>query len=417
MQFSFNTSMTTPKVRLFFTVLTFSVIITYGAEEMNSDKVISIGVIIDVNSRIGKEEKVAMAIAAQNHNNSTDTNKVSLYMQDSKGEPLRASSIAEEMIKRKKVQVIIGMHTWPEAALVAEVGNQAQVPVISFATPAITPPLMQLQWPFLIRMANNGTAYTKCIADIVHVYNWKRVTVFYENDPYGGDSGMLLLLSEALQYVGSEIELRLVLPSFSSLSDPRRLIQAELLKLMQTQSRVFIVLTSSLPMLTCLFSEAKKMGLVDKDSVWIIPDSISNLLDSINNSVISSMEGALGIKIYYPETSIEYQDFQAQFRNVFRTENPDEDNYNPGLYALQAYDSVGVATQAIKRVASNIINPKTLLKDMLSSNFLGLRGNIQFESGQLLHIPILRIINLVGRSYKETRLLDTGVWIFKQPSY
>jgi ionotropic glutamate receptor len=102
---------------------------------------------------------------------------------------------AEEMIKEKKVNVIIGMHTWQEAALVADVGNEAQVPVISFAAPAITPPLMQLRWPFLIQMAKNGSEEIQCIADIVRAYNWQRVVAIYEDEPYGGDSGKLELLS------------------------------------------------------------------------------------------------------------------------------------------------------------------------------------------------------------------------------
>ncbi|XP_035545287.1 glutamate receptor 2.7-like isoform X2 [Juglans regia] len=314
------------------------------------------------------------------------------------------SASSEEMIIRetKKFGVIIGIHTWQEAARVAIVGGQAHVPVISFAAPAINPPLMPLRWPFLIQMAKNGSQQIKCIADIVHAYNWKRIIAIYEDDAYGSDSGMFALLSEALQNVGSEIEYRLVLPPLSSVSDPRSVVHEELIKLMKTQSRVFVVLHSSLDMATYLFREAKKMGLVGEESAWIISDSITSLLDSVNNSVISSMEGALGIKAYYPEIgNSEYQDFKGQFRKKFRAEYLEEDNFDPGIYALRAYDSIKMVTQAIERMTSNTHSPKKILDYLLSSKFSGLSGKIHFEEGQLSDTPTLRIVNVVGKKYKE----------------
>jgi ionotropic glutamate receptor len=308
---------------------------------------------------------------------------------------------AEEMIKEKKVKVIIGMHTWQEAALVADVGYEAQVPVISFAAPAITPPRMPLRWPFLIQMAKNGSEEIKCIADIVQAYSWQRVVAIYEDEPYGGDSGKLELLSEALQNVGSEIEYRLVLPPFSFVSDPERAVQEELDKLLKIQSRVFIVLQSSLVMVTHLFREAKQMGFVGRDSAWIIAESITSLLDSVDNSVISSMEGALGIKTNYSEIG-KHQDFYSQFRKNFRTEYPGEDNSVPGVYAMRAYDSITTVTQAINTMStSNASSPKKLLHHLLSSNFSGLSGEIRFEEGRLSDTPILRIVNVVGKRYKE----------------
>ncbi|XP_041028023.1 glutamate receptor 2.7-like [Juglans microcarpa x Juglans regia] len=384
-----------PAWLLFPVVLFFLLIVSNGAE--TKTKVTGIGMIIDPNTRIGKEEKVAMEIAAQNYNSHSKTHEVSLSQLSV------TSAAAEEIVREiKKFEVIIGIHTWQEAARVAIVGGQAHVPLISFAAPAMNPPLMQLRWPFLIQMAKNGSQQIKCIADIVHAYNWKRIIAIYEDDAYGSDSGMFALLSEALQNVGSEIEYRLVLPPVSSVSDPTRVVQEELIKLMKTQSRVFVVLHSSLDMATYLFREAKEMGLVVGESAWIISDSITSLLDSVNNSVIPSMEGALGIKAYYPEMgNSEYQDFKGQFRKKFRAEYLDEDNFDPGIYALRAYDSIKMVTQAIERMTSNSSSPKFFLDYMLSSKFSGLSGKIHFEEGQLSDTPILRIVNVVGKRYKE----------------
>ena len=65
---------------------------------------------------------------------------------------------ANELITKKKVQVIVGMNKWKEVALVAVIGNKANVPVLSFAAPAITSTILQHRWPFLIQMANSDSA-------------------------------------------------------------------------------------------------------------------------------------------------------------------------------------------------------------------------------------------------------------------
>ncbi|KAI9096401.1 hypothetical protein K1719_026120 [Acacia pycnantha] len=46
-------------------------------------------------------------------------------------------------------------------------------------------------------------------------------------------------------------------------------------------------------------------------------------------------------------------------------------------------------------------SPQALLREILSSSFNGLSGEIHFQAGQLLQNPILRIVNVVDKSYKE----------------
>lgn len=94
------------------------------------------------------------------------------------------------------------------------------------------------------------------------------------------------------------------------------------------------------------------------------------------------MDGVLGFKTHYSvEDSSEYQEFHAQFKKIFRTQYPVEDNSDPSIYALRAYDSIRIVIQAIERMTSNSCSPKILLDNMLSSNFSGLSGKIIFQAG------------------------------------
>lgn len=291
--------------------------------------------------------------------------------------------------------VIIGMETWSETALVASVGNQAQVPVISLAAGAIK----TRQWPLLVQMANDVSEQMNCFAAIVQS-NWRRVVVVYEEDMYGGVPAMLPLLSEALQKVGSYIVHHLAVEPFSSLSNPKQFVHEKLMKLKSSQPRAFIVLHASLPMTTVLFTEAKKMDFVGKDSVWVLTDSVASLLDSANSSFFSSMEGVVGIKTEYSENSKPFLEFYEQFRQRFQLEYAEEENYKPGIYALRAYDSITAITAALDR-DNKTFTSERLLDSLLSSSFTGLSGEIHFEDGRLSYQSIYRVINVFNMTYNK----------------
>ncbi|KAJ8761417.1 hypothetical protein K2173_001548 [Erythroxylum novogranatense] len=372
-------------------------------------EITNIGAIIDVESRIGKEEKIAMKMAVCKFNNDATERNLSLYFKDSQGGSIKvAAHAAEKLLKERKVKLIVGMERWEDAALVADVGRHAQVPVVSFSAPSISTPFTHSRWPFLIRMTHNDSEQVKCIAAIIRSHRWRRVVTVSEDYGIDGDSAKLTLLAQALQQVDSEIEYRLVLPPFSFPSDPNEAIKKELqqLKEKKIQSRVFIVLQTSLPVMTELFRESQHMGFLGPDTVWILSDAVSRYLDSVDTSVLSSMEGALGIKSYYNESSLPYKKFKYEFQQNFRAEYPDEDNLEPGFHALRAYDSMTTIIKAIERMPTNNSSPKILLNNILSSNFSGLSGWIQFKTGELVVGPEMRVLNVVGRKYK-----DLDFWI------
>ncbi|KAF5188259.1 Glutamate receptor 2.2 [Thalictrum thalictroides] len=177
------------------------------------------------------------------------------------------------------------------------------------------------------------------VAAIVGTWRWRMVNFIYE----GIDSATFSVLPhliDALLQVGTGIENLVPLPPLaSSLYD-------YLEKLKRQQCRVFIVHTS-LSLAKQLFLEAKKMGLMERYTVWITTSSISDHFDFLNTFVISTMEGVLGVKTYYPKTGNQFQDFNLRFRSRFRLEHPEEVSLVPGIFALQAYDATRAALLAL----------------------------------------------------------------------
>ncbi|CAN1810536.1 Glutamate receptor 2.7 [Linum perenne] len=361
---------------------------------------VRIGAMVDVGSRVGREEKTAIEIALKNFNEkSTRHNFSAYYANYTQSDPLKAAYS----------EAIIGLQSWDESALVGEIGSRFRVPVLSLAPSTISRPLKQLRWPSLMNIAgNNGaTDEIQCIAALVRLYEWRKVIVIYEDDAYGGNSGKLDLLSESLTKIGSEIEHRLILPPYSSLlsSGSKKLVRDDVISLFRQQSRVFIVLQASLPMAIELFKEAKSVGLSGRDSAWIVADDLASLLDSVDETVISSMEGTLGIKRYFSDQGSPYRSFKSEFRNRFRSEFPEEDNLVPGIHALRAYDGIRAIADAVEREEGN----KTLTEKLLSSNFTGLSGELCFSS---CRNPKLRVVNVVGKKYRELDFWRPELGIF-----
>uniref|UniRef100_A0A803MDU6 Ionotropic glutamate receptor C-terminal domain-containing protein n=1 Tax=Chenopodium quinoa TaxID=63459 RepID=A0A803MDU6_CHEQI len=361
-------------------------------------------VFVDPNARTGKEQTVGIEIAAEDFNKSPN-NKVELHFRNSsRSNPLQTAYSAIELIKEKKIEAIItGTENSEEVALMEEIANQYQVPVLSLAAASLRSSSQVEKHSFLVQLTNDYSLQINCTAMLVQNFGWKKVIAVYEDgEDLSTISSMLDLFSKELQGVGSEIEHLLALPPVGSVPYSKELIE-ELAKVFSMQSRVFVVLDSSLPMAIQLFKEANNMGLMGRETAWIVTDRIASLLDALNSSTRSYMEGTLGIKTYYDDNSQDFMDFSRAFLLKMIAKYPNEQNFHPGIHALRAYDAIttiGYAFERKKRQDYNISH--ALMHEILSSKFTGSSGKISIKNGALDEDVILyRIVNVVGKSYKE----------------
>ncbi|CAN0825416.1 Glutamate receptor 2.7 [Linum grandiflorum] len=337
----------------------FFFLLCVSSDGANSTK---IGAVIDMETRIGREQRLAMEIAVRDFHN------VSLSFRTPSSGLLGAAYAAEELVRDESPEVIfVGKDSLEEAVLVAGV---VKVPVVTFSSSASSPPL-----PLVRFGSSDDRRQMRCVAALVRSYNWRRVVAVYQENGFGGDaSGELNLLSDALREVGVEIEHRMVLPLFPSS------VRDELMRVVKSvKSRVFIVLRSSMTAAVEFFREANQMGLVGPETAWILTETVADYLDSVDSSVLYSVQGALGIKNQPVETSEPYRRFKSRFGREFRLSYPDEHYSQPSFVALRVYDAV--------------------LNIALGRNSTGL----------LLEENVgLRIVNVVGNGYKKLNFWVPG---------
>ncbi|KAF5736146.1 hypothetical protein HS088_TW14G00281 [Tripterygium wilfordii] len=99
-------------------------------------------------------------------------------------------------------------------------------------------------------MVHDLSVEISCIAAIIGTFKWQKVIAIYEDrNSYTSDLGIITLLSTSLENMDVDLEHYSAFPTMSTLLDPKVIVQEELKLLRGKQSRVFIVLQSSLPLI------------------------------------------------------------------------------------------------------------------------------------------------------------------------
>ncbi|XP_073111995.1 glutamate receptor 2.8-like [Elaeis guineensis] len=368
-----------------------------------------VGVVLDLGTSVGKTGRTSISMAIEDFyaKHSNGTTRLVVHTLDSDNDAVQAASAALDLLKNREVQIIIGPQKSSQAAFVSDLGNKSQVPIVTFS--ATSPSLSSTRTPYLVRTTVNDSCQVNSIASIIKAYGWREVVPIYEDTDYG--RGIIPYLIDALQ----GIDIRIPYHSMIPLSATNDEIMEELYKLKTMQTRVFIVHMTS-PMGSRLFPKAKVAGMMSEGYVWIMTDGLANVMDSLDPSVIDSMQGALGVKPYVPK-SRELRDFTMRWKRRFQKDNPSDQLTEPSTFGLWAYDTVWAMAMAAEKVgvgnasfekpqnATDLtdldtvgisMNGPKLLKAILESRFRGISGDFHLVDGQL-QSSTFQIINVVGR--------------------
>ncbi|KAF9662002.1 hypothetical protein SADUNF_Sadunf18G0007900 [Salix dunnii] len=352
--------------------------------------------------------------------------RVVLAIRDSKKDVVGAAAAALDLIKNVEVQAILGPSTSMQANLVIELGEKAQVPIISFS--ASSPSLASIRSPYFFRATNDDSAQVNAISALVQSFGWREAVPIYIDNEYG--EGVIPYLTDALQAVDVRVPYRSVISP--SATDAQ--IVAELYKLMTMQARVFIV--HLFPYLGArLFAKAKEIGMMSEGYVWIMTDGLTaKFLSSPNPSVTDTMQGILGIKPYVPRTK-ELENFRARWKRKFLQDNPNSIDAELNIYGLWAYDATKALAMAVDKagatnfgfqkanVASSSstdlatlgisLNGPNLLQALSNTSFKGLTGDYHFIDRQL-QPPAFQIVNVIGNGGREIGFWTPAKGLVKQ---
>ncbi|CDP17735.1 unnamed protein product [Coffea canephora] len=244
---------------------------------------------------------------------------------------------ALDLLKNVEVQAILGPMTSMQANFVINLGDVAQVPIISFS--ATSPSLSYTRSEFFFRATLNDLSQVQAISAFIHAFGWKAAVPIYVHNEFG--EGINPFLNDALEKINTNLPYRSVIHPLASDDE----ILKELYKLMTMQTRVFIVhMPFSLG--SRLFMKAKEIGMMSKGYVWITTDGMTNFLRLENSAIARSMQGVIGIKPRVRVTK-RLQAFSYRWRYNSQEEASIQDL---NIYGLWAYDATIALAMAVEKI-------------------------------------------------------------------
>ncbi|KAE8701372.1 hypothetical protein F3Y22_tig00110548pilonHSYRG00873 [Hibiscus syriacus] len=365
---------------------------------------VHVGLIIDTQSWVGKivYSCISMAITDFYDQNSHYRTKLVLHTRDSEGDPLLLLSHALVLLESVKLDAIIVAENSAGLKILAELGSRVKIPVISLF--AAAPSLPFSEYPYLLQIGENDSTRAKIISTLVESFTWRSVILISEDN----DSARQILSNVIASFEATGVRIALHITLLASSTNEE--IIEQLKKLMNLQTSVYVVHMS--PVLASrLFLNAKRIGMISQGYAWITTDVITNFMNSMDPSVIESMQGVVGFKPHIP-ASKEVRKFAIRWKSKnLNEQNLQEMEIN--VYSIWSYDmaqALATAAESIITRHPDIVRQETRLNmnfttirtsqnglmfidEISQSRFKGISGGFQLTSGRLIPKEF-KIVNL-----------------------
>lgn len=380
--------------------------------------VVNIGAVFTLNSFIGRAAQPAILAAIDDVNSDSsilEGRKLNVIFQDTKCSGFLGTVEALQLME-KDVVAIIGPQSSGIAHVMSHVVNEFHIPLLSFG--ATDPTLSALQFPYFLRTTQSDYYQMYAIADLVDFFEWREVIAIFVDDDYGRNG--ISVLGDALAKKRAKISYKAAFTPRATKNEINDLLAG--VNLME--SRVFVVHVNPDSGLY-IFSVAKGLGMLNNGYVWIATDWLPSVLDSsatVDPDQMNQLQGVVALRHHIPDSDRK-KSFTSRWNKL---KNKGISGLNS--YAFYAYDSVSLVAHALDvffKEGGNISfssDPKLhdtngsklqlstlhafdggqkLLQTLITTNFTGLSGQIQFDLEKNLIHPAYDVLNIGGTGFRR----------------
>ncbi|XP_020109736.1 glutamate receptor 3.5-like isoform X2 [Ananas comosus] len=402
---------------LFWVMLTTCLLLglTGGAAAAARSVSVSVGALFTFNSTIGRAARLAIELAAEDVNADPSVlngTRMAVLTQDTNCSGFLGTVEALQLME-KDVVAVIGPQSSGIGHVISHVVNELHVPLLSFA--ATDPTLSSLEYPYFIRTTHSDYFQMKAIADMIDYFQWREITAIFVDDDYG--RGGISALGDALAEKRAKISYKAAFPPNADADA----INDLLLQVNLMESRIYVVHVNPDSGLT-IFSQAKRLRMMEAGYVWMATDWLASVLDSsglADPNTMSLIQGSIVLRHHIPDSNLKTK-FLSRWNDKIGNSSASSSLNSYGLYA---YDSVWVVARAVDQLLNKgqefnfssdprlhdtnestlhlaslkIFNDgQNLLNQLLLTNFTGITGQVQFDSDRNLIHPAYDILNIGG---------------------